>query len=341
MDGSPLEPGGTRVVIPGYDWAPHDASLFASEYATKKTLSWRVGRLYVVRDVEDSRLIRAGVSLQNERVYHGKETSPDDFFYILAFSMSDRTNFHMSSSQWALIEPLSEADLTNTMLEMSTRAASLAWYLRDFADRRGFEAIWVELLAEKKASEDLRAAMDQMLLAQDDSDKKIDELQAELDEVKKSLARTSNQLRDARADRDRLREECGQLKVIVTRQNKTEGGLLQKNRALTDDLVKAKEKISKLETGIVFEHEEGFNKALRQASVLAGIQEPYALGFDIQKHVFDGVLVHLIALVAEDEPQEMEDPLSAGVVDQRVEVADEAIEDVDVASVANDGRRAE
>ncbi|KOM40471.1 hypothetical protein LR48_Vigan04g066900 [Vigna angularis] len=84
VDGSPLELAGIGAVILGYDWAPHDANLFASEYATKKALSWRVGRLYIVRDVEDSHLIRAGVSLQNERVYHGKETSPDDFFFMYA-----------------------------------------------------------------------------------------------------------------------------------------------------------------------------------------------------------------------------------------------------------------
>ncbi|KOM40840.1 hypothetical protein LR48_Vigan04g103800 [Vigna angularis] len=47
-------------------------------------LTWRIGRLYIVRDVEDSRLIWAGVSLRNERVYHGKGSSPDDFFFMNA-----------------------------------------------------------------------------------------------------------------------------------------------------------------------------------------------------------------------------------------------------------------
>ncbi|KOM51382.1 hypothetical protein LR48_Vigan09g004100 [Vigna angularis] len=69
-----------------------------------------------------------------------------------AFSMSDRTKFQMSSSQRALIEPLSELELTNAMLEMSTRAASLAWYLKEFADRPGVEDVRAELLAEKKNS---------------------------------------------------------------------------------------------------------------------------------------------------------------------------------------------
>ncbi|KOM42855.1 hypothetical protein LR48_Vigan05g045900 [Vigna angularis] len=82
VDDAPLEPAGDVTVIPGYDWAPHDASLFALEYGTKKALAWRIGQLYIVKDVEDSRLIRAGLSRRNERVNHGKGSSPDDFFFI-------------------------------------------------------------------------------------------------------------------------------------------------------------------------------------------------------------------------------------------------------------------
>ncbi|KAG2399317.1 uncharacterized protein HKW66_Vig0082010 [Vigna angularis] len=94
----------------------------------------------------------------------GKEGSsswplPNDIFSP-EFNISDRTNFHMSSTHRSLIEGLSEPVLTNAMLEMSTRATSLAWYLREFADRRGAENIRAELLAEKKVSEDLRAAME-------------------------------------------------------------------------------------------------------------------------------------------------------------------------------------
>ncbi|KOM37735.1 hypothetical protein LR48_Vigan03g111700 [Vigna angularis] len=72
-----------------------------------------------------------------------------------------------------------------------------------------------ELLAEKKIYEDLRAAMEQVLLAQDESDKKNNELQVELDEVKEELAETTDWLRDAWANYDRLVDECRQLKVVV------------------------------------------------------------------------------------------------------------------------------
>ncbi|KOM55465.1 hypothetical protein LR48_Vigan10g135700 [Vigna angularis] len=201
---------------------------------------------------------------------------PGDIF-SLAFSMSDRTKFHMSSSQRALIEPLSELELTNAMLEMSTRAASLTMYLKEFADRPGVED--------------------------------IEQLEADLEKSKKETAKANDRLAVARGDHERLLEECNQLKIKVSRQQSSEVGLLKVNRALTNDLTKANEKIAELEATIVFEREESFNKALRQASLLTGIQESFALGFDIEKDVFNGVLVDLNTV--DDEEPGIEGPSGA------------------------------
>ncbi|KOM41032.1 hypothetical protein LR48_Vigan04g123000 [Vigna angularis] len=559
IDGSPYEPYGDGTLVTKYDWAPYNANLFASTYGTCELLEWRVNRTHVVRDVEDSRLVRAGVSLRNERVYYGKRSSPDDFFYMYAnvfaqlfvrvpftefqmavlweanvalaqlhpnfcaavqaflamclavgvtptvpiffhyfeirlppqggwvsltsvrdrtlfrpfsdsfknfkhhyfkviidvagrhefhdfagnplfpfywtrepqkikafpvrvlgpadleavciinalshlmtaptprqsnfmaskkragasslssrakwspnvphpplvrrgpvpasrapgadplpslvavfvdpsseaatasaaplvrkrkdpageghkdkeasssrsaskkarkgkekipsaplpggifspaFNMSDQTKFHMSSSQRALIEPLSEAELTNA------------------------------------------SAMEQLILAHDDYDKRIEQLEADLEKAKKESADAKDRLAIARGDHERLLEECSQLKTKVTRQRSSKVGLLKSNQVLTDDLARAREKISELEAGIVFEHEKGFNKALHQAFVLAGIHEPFALGFDIEKDVFDGVLVDLNSIV-DDEGPKTEGPSGAAVADEAVEVEDE------------------
>ncbi|KOM49181.1 hypothetical protein LR48_Vigan08g000800 [Vigna angularis] len=91
-----------------------------------------------------------------------------------AFSMSDRAKFHMSSSQRALIEPLSELELTNAMLEMSTRTSALAWYLREFANRPGVAEVHAELDIEKKNSAFLQQTLEEMVLKQDEYDKKIE-----------------------------------------------------------------------------------------------------------------------------------------------------------------------
>ncbi|KOM55346.1 hypothetical protein LR48_Vigan10g123800 [Vigna angularis] len=239
-----------------------------------------------------------------------------------AFNMSDRTKFHMSSTQRALIEPLSEGELTNAMLEMSTRAASLAWYLKEFANRRGADAVHAELLAEQKNSASLQLTMEQLLLTQDNYDKKIEQLEADLEEAKGESADAQDRLAVVRGEHERLLEECSQLKAKVSWQRSSKVELLKTNQALTDDLTKARKRIPELEAGIVFEHEEGFNKALRQASVLAGIQEPFAVGFDIVKDVFYGVLVDLNSMVDEEEPG-TEGPSGGAGAAEAVEVEDD------------------
>ncbi|XP_052724695.1 uncharacterized protein LOC128194072 [Vigna angularis] len=50
------------------------------------------------------------------------------------FNVSHKTNFHMSSLQRTLVEPLSEGKVTNATLELTTRVSMMAWYLRDFVD---------------------------------------------------------------------------------------------------------------------------------------------------------------------------------------------------------------
>ncbi|KOM49775.1 hypothetical protein LR48_Vigan08g060200 [Vigna angularis] len=215
-----------------------------------------------------------------------------------AFSMSDRAKFHMSSSQRALIEPLTELELTNAMLEMSTRTSALAWYLKEFADRPGLAEVQAALDAEKKNSASLQLTMEQMLLTQDDYDQKIEQLEADLEKSKREAAEG---LAAAREEQERLAEEGRQLKAEVTRLRDAEAERVKANEALTLDVAKAKEKITELESTIVFEHKEGFNKALRQVSLLAGVQDPYSLGVDIEKDVFYGVLVDLNAAEG-DEP---------------------------------------
>ncbi|KOM28052.1 hypothetical protein LR48_Vigan492s001600 [Vigna angularis] len=109
VEGSPFEPDGQGTIVS--DWAPYVASLYASAYATRRDLEWRVSRTDIVRDVEDSRLIRVGVSLRNERVYYGKRSSPDDFFFMYLNVFSQLfvrvpfTNFQMAILREANVAP--------------------------------------------------------------------------------------------------------------------------------------------------------------------------------------------------------------------------------------------
>ncbi|KOM55869.1 hypothetical protein LR48_Vigan10g176100 [Vigna angularis] len=214
------------------------------------------------------------------------------------FSMSDRAKFHMSSSQRALIEPLSELELTNAMLEMSTRTSALAWYLRNFADRPGVAEVRAELDREKKNAASLQVTLEQMVLNQDEYDKKIEQLEADLEKAKREAAEG---LSAALAEQERMAEESRQLKAEVTRLKEAEAERIKTNEELTLEVAKAREQIVELESTILFEHEEGFNKALRQVTLLAGVQDPFSLGVDIEKDVFNGVLVDLNA-AEENEP---------------------------------------
>ncbi|KOM56904.1 hypothetical protein LR48_Vigan10g279600 [Vigna angularis] len=218
------------------------------------------------------------------------------------FSMSDRTKFHMSSSQRALIEPLSELELTNAMLEMSTRTSALAWYLRNFADRPGVAEVRAELDREKKNAASLQVTLEEMVLNQDEYDKRIEQLEADLEKAKRESA---ERLAAARIEQERLAEESRQkidlLEAEVTRVKEAESCRAKANEELALEVAKAKEQIAELESTVLFEHEEGFNKALRQVTLLAGVQDPFALGVDIEKDVFNGVLVDLNA-AEENEP---------------------------------------
>ncbi|KOM45849.1 hypothetical protein LR48_Vigan06g115500 [Vigna angularis] len=191
------------------------------------------------------------------------------------FSMSDRTKFHMSSSQRALIEPLSELELTNVRAEL---------------DR------------EKKNAASLQVTLEEMVLNQDEYDKRIEQLEAELEKAKRESAEG---LAAARIEQERLAEESRQkidlLEAEVTRVKEAESCRAKANEELTLEVAKAKEQIAELESTILFEHEEGFNKALCQVTLLAGVQDPFALGVDIEKDVFNGVLVDLNA-AEENEP---------------------------------------
>ncbi|KOM43254.1 hypothetical protein LR48_Vigan05g085800 [Vigna angularis] len=107
--GSPYELDGDGVIVS--DWAPYNASLYASQYGTRALLEQRVSRTHIARDVEDSRLIRAGISMRNERVYYGKRSSLDDFFYMYVnvftqlFVQVSFTEFQMAVLQEANIAP--------------------------------------------------------------------------------------------------------------------------------------------------------------------------------------------------------------------------------------------
>lgn len=88
------------------------------------------------------------------------------------FNVSHRTNFHMSSLHRLVVEPFSEAEVTNVLLELSTRASMLAQYLHDFANQREVERVQEELVAERKISTNLWVEIEAFKAAQEEREKR-------------------------------------------------------------------------------------------------------------------------------------------------------------------------
>ncbi|KOM55497.1 hypothetical protein LR48_Vigan10g138900 [Vigna angularis] len=87
IDREIAKPSGGWPRIKGYGWASHDVT-FRSDYNTREELQWWADRSHIVCDMEDARLIRLGVSHRNERVFHGKGTSEEDFFSVYTYMFS-------------------------------------------------------------------------------------------------------------------------------------------------------------------------------------------------------------------------------------------------------------
>lgn len=87
------------------------------------------------------------------------------------------------------------------------------------------------------------------------------------------------------------------------------------NSRLTAELVKANESITLLDTNVAIEHEEGFNKAMRQVAFLLKV-DPLAVGFDMNQDVYGGVM----------KPIEDVDGIDFSGAEDRVEAGDVVID---------------
>ncbi|KOM34724.1 hypothetical protein LR48_Vigan02g087400 [Vigna angularis] len=169
-----------------------------------------------------------------------------------------------------MIEPMLEKDTIEAVLEFASRGAMLVWYLREFANRRNVGDVQVKLTAEKKVVEDLRAQLEALTPEHKGCGMQQSKLQEDLDEVHGELSITAQQLKDTRSRSDQIVEEAGRLKLEAKQLAESEKELQSKVDHLTEEVERANEAIATLNTNDKIEHEEGFNKALRQAAFLLG-----------------------------------------------------------------------
>ncbi|KOM57931.1 hypothetical protein LR48_Vigan11g096400 [Vigna angularis] len=191
------------------------------------------------------------------------------------FHVSSRRNFHMSSSQCVIVEPMSEGHLINAAMELTARGAMLSWCVRELANRRGARNLQTELDKEKKTSDALQTRVEALAIDHTGCAERRAGLQTKLDDARAELTKTSYQLKAAGAKADQSVEEVGKLRIKVKRLRWREEEL------------------------------EGFNKALRQAAFLLKV-DPLAFGFDINQDVFSGKM--LLIDEADDEDTGVDEP---------------------------------
>lgn len=159
-----------------------------------------------------------------------------------------------------------------------------------------------ELVEERRTIAILRGELEALRATHEETRKRSAEMQVELTEANMKLDEMVDLLKKACASNVSLAEEYNQLKLTAIRQKELECGLHEMNATLIEELAGAREKIAELNASIVVEHEKGFYKALRQTTVLLNVHEPFDVGFDIEKDVYGGELVHLGPPTAFENP---------------------------------------
>lgn len=218
-----------------------------------------------------------------------------------AFDAASRVDFHVGSTQRAVIDPLSEGELLDAAMELMTRGVIPVRNAREKGKDREGRDLLRELAEEKDASAVLRRRVETLAKDHEGCSDKYAKLQADLDESRLQLTDSKKLLSVAQSCEADLGEEIKKLKLEVHRLGKRGEELAEQSERLSQDLLtantekkrlstelaQAKEDFANLDATVILEHEEGFNKTMRQAAFLLKV-DPIATGFNIHQDVYCG-----------------------------------------------------
>lgn len=209
-------------------------------------------------------------------------------------------DFHMGTEHRAILESMSGSMLLDAIFEMSSQAASIVGYIREFGDIPGSGEVKVLLAKEQEKTVALQADLEALRKSHVEEGQRLAEVLQELTQTSSQLKEVTKGLKKAQITNSELTEECNDMKAAAVEQRLIERRLQEQTVELHTDLAVvreelriAREKVTELDASVVNEHEEGFYKALRQAEVLLKIEKPLELGFDLEKDVYDGVLTYV------------------------------------------------
>ncbi|KOM57374.1 hypothetical protein LR48_Vigan11g040700 [Vigna angularis] len=193
-----------------------------------------------------------------------------------SFTLGHKVELNLDSSEKAVIENMSEQQIADAALEMSTRVQMLTWHMAYASDRGLLRAELEKLKAQHKEIVETHAVCESR-------QKRSEQL---LKEAEGLLIDARNAGQAFKKERDQMSAE-----------------LVEAKRAKVD-LEQAKKEMATL----MKERDEGFRKALRQAGHLLKVSTE-GVEFDVQKDVYEGELKPLSeipgdAFMGEEEVEE-------------------------------------
>ncbi|KOM49645.1 hypothetical protein LR48_Vigan08g047200 [Vigna angularis] len=181
-------------------------------------------------------------------------------------------DLNMDASEKKVFENMSEQEIADTMLEMTTRAHALAWHLA-YASDRGMVRVELE-----KVQTQLKE-LTEVHTACDAKQKRAEQL---LKEAETLLNDTREAGLTLRKERDQIASELEQAKRAMV-------VLARERNELKAEASERNELVEELKDAIMIEHTRGFRKALRQVGHLLQVSTE-GVEFDVQKDVHEGQL---------------------------------------------------
>ncbi|KOM26407.1 hypothetical protein LR48_Vigan270s000400 [Vigna angularis] len=229
-----------------------------------------------------------------------------------SFTLSHKVDLNLDNSEKRVVESMTEQQMADALLEMTTRSQMLAWHIA-YASDRG--VLRVEL---DKARTQLKELTEANVVC-DSKQKRLEQLLREAEVL----------LNDAREAGLTLRKERDQLSSELERAKKTGATVTKEGDDLREETMKDKELIEELKEVVVIEHTRGFWKALRQVGHLLEVSTE-GVEFDIRKDVYEGQLKPLNEILEDAfmDAEEDEEAVANNEHDEVVAVDKPAVETV-------------
>ncbi|KOM52333.1 hypothetical protein LR48_Vigan09g099200 [Vigna angularis] len=194
-----------------------------------------------------------------------------------SFNLSHKIEFNLDNSEKKVVESMTEQQMADAMLEMASRTAMAAWHMAYASDRGVLRVELEKARTQLKELTEVHASCDQK---ERQSEKLLCEAQVLLNGARSAgLA--------LKKERDDLQRERNQVVAELEQSKKTVAALTKERDDLRAAAVEDQEIREEMTEAIILEHTRGFKKALRQVAHLLQVSTE-GVAFDMQKDLYQG-----------------------------------------------------